>query len=160
MILFWNGACNGLFFLQKWGIPFAILSYSIMQKTEPGLDIYGLTVPMEWSYARDRPYKGDTVNEKRRMYMHLFYNIDKGAEDERNFDNKIARYYQELISGKEVEGHLKDYQQYFEVKKTPKRGIQVTVKNEAIRKAKRYFGYFALASNEKMDAFTALKIYR
>lgn len=130
------------------------------QNYEPGLDTYGLTIPVEWDYVQDRPYKGDTINETRRMYLHLYYNIDKGAEDERNFDNKIAQCYQELMSGKESESHLKDYQAYFEVKKTPKRGIQVTVKDEVIRKAKRYFGYFALASNEKMDAFTALKIYR
>lgn len=94
------------------------------------------------------------------MYLHLYYNIDKGAENERNFDNKISKYYNELICGEKNESHEKDYQKYFEIKKTPKRGIQVTVKNDAIREAKRYFGYFALASNEKMDAFTALKIYR
>jgi transposase len=94
------------------------------------------------------------------MYVHLYYNIDKGAEDERNFDKKISKYYNELISGANDESHEKDYQKYFEIKKTPKRGIQVTVKNEAIREAKRYFGYFALASNEKMEAFTALNIYR
>ncbi len=130
------------------------------QNYEQGLDTYGYTVPVEWTYTQDRPNKGDTLTEKRRLYLHLYYNIDKGAEDERNFDNKIATYYQELISGERKEGHEKDYQKYFEIKTTPKRGIQVTVKNEAIREAKRYFGYFALASNEKMEAFTALKIYR
>lgn len=130
------------------------------QNYEQSLDTYGYTVPTEWTYTQDHPYKGDALTEKRRMYLHLYYNIDKGAEDERNFDNKISKYYNELISGEKNESHEKDYQNYFEIKKTPKRGIQVTVKNDAIREAKRYFGYFALASNEKMEAFTALKIYR
>ena len=130
------------------------------QNYEPGLDTYGYTVPIEWDYTQDRPYKGDVITDKRRMYLHLYYNIEKGAEDERNFDNKIARYYQELMSGTKTESHEKEYQKYFDVKKTPKRGAQVAVRPDAIREAKRYFGYFALASNEKMDAFTALKIYR
>jgi transposase len=130
------------------------------QNYEQSLDTYGYTVPIEWTYTQDRPNKGDTITEKRRMYLHLYYNIDKGAEDERNFDNKISKYYNELISGEKNESHEKDYQKFFEIKKTPKRGIQVTVNNDAILEAKRYFGYFALASNEKMDAFTALNIYR
>ena len=33
-------------------------------------------------------------------------------------------------------------------------------KKEAIREARRYLGYFALISNKKMDAFTALHLYR
>ena len=127
---------------------------------EPGLDTYGYTVPIECNYKQERPYKGDVVTEKRRMYLHLYYNIEKGAEDERNFDNKIARYYKELLSGEKNESHEKEYLKYFEIKKTPKRGVQVTVRAEAIREAKQYFGYFALACNEKMDAFIALKIYR
>ena len=32
-------------------------------------------------------------------------------------------------------------------------------KEDAIKKARRYFGYFALISNETMDAFTALHLY-
>ena len=31
---------------------------------------------------------------------------------------------------------------------------------EAVRKTKRYYGYFTLLSNEKMDAMTALQLYR
>jgi len=49
---------------------------------------------------------------------------------------------------------------YFIVKDTPKRGRQVFNKEEEIKKARRYFGYFALITNEKMDAFTALHLYR
>ncbi|KMO85266.1 transposase, partial [Megasphaera cerevisiae DSM 20462] len=33
-------------------------------------------------------------------------------------------------------------------------------KEDAIKKARRYFGYFALITNEKMSAFTALHLYR
>ena len=46
------------------------------------------------------------------------------------------------------------------IKETPKRGLQISYNTEAILAAKRYLGYFALITNEKMDAFTALRLYR
>lgn len=49
---------------------------------------------------------------------------------------------------------------YFETKTTPKRGTKVTVKEEAVSRAKRYYGFFALLTNETMDAITALELYR
>ncbi len=56
--------------------------------------------------------------------------------------------------------HKKAYEQFFEVKTTPKRGRQVSYKEDAIKEARKYLGYFALITNEKMDAFTALHLYR
>ena len=37
---------------------------------------------------------------------------------------------------------------YFEVRTTPVRGIQIEPKNEVMQKARRYYGYFVLISNE------------
>lgn len=56
--------------------------------------------------------------------------------------------------------HEKQYQNYFSVKRSPKRGIQVSVRQETVAKAKRYYGFFILITNESMDAITALEIYR
>ena len=36
----------------------------------------------------------------------------------------------------------------------------MTIKEEAVQKAKRYFGFFALISNETMDTISTLEIYR
>ena len=49
---------------------------------------------------------------------------------------------------------------YFIVKNTPKRGIQVHYKDEAIQKKINQFGYFALLSNGVKDSSEALDIYR
>ena len=38
--------------------------------------------------------------------------------------------------------------------------MQVTVTEDVVKQTKRYYGYFALLSNEKMDAMTALQLYR
>lgn len=127
---------------------------------DEGIHTYGYTVTASWDYTQERPYKGDVIQEKRRIYIHYYYSIEKGAEDEQAFDQKIAGLYRELAEGSYVESHRKAYDRFFEVKTTPKRGRQVYYKEEAIREARRYLGYFVLISNEKMDAFTALHLYR
>ncbi|MDD3028606.1 MAG: IS1634 family transposase [Erysipelotrichaceae bacterium] len=127
---------------------------------DESINTYGYTVATDWNYSQERPYKGDVIKGKRRIYIHYYYSIDKGADEESAFDKRIARLYKELKEGKRVDSHEKAYAEFFEVKKSPKRGITVNYKEEAIRKARRYLGYFALISNEKMDAFTALHLYR
>ena len=124
------------------------------------LNTYGLTVSAEWNYTQDRPYKGDTIEEKRRIYIHYFYSIERGADEEQAFDKRIMEYCNELLEGKPVEDHKKAYARFFEVKDTPIRGRQVYYKEDEIKAARKYIGYFALITNEKMDAFTALHLYR
>ena len=127
---------------------------------DESIETYGYTVQTEWDYTQERPYKGDVIKDKRRIYIHYFYSIEKGAEDEQAFDKRIAGLCKELLEDKPVESHRKAYEQFFEVKTTPKRGRQVYYKEDAIKGARKYLGYFALITNETMDAFTALHLYR
>lgn len=127
---------------------------------DEGTATYGYTITAEWDYIQERPYKGDTLEEKRRIYIHLYYSIEKGADDEQAFDKRIAGLYDELQSGRLVEEHRKAYDRFFTVKETPARGRKVSPKEDAIREARRNLGYFALVTNEKMDAHTALHLYR
>ena len=122
--------------------------------------LYSITVPSEWGYAQTRPYKKDVLEKKHRIYIHLYYNIDRAAEDQKNFDRKLIGLRQELLSGKRVAEHEKLYSKYFFIKDTPARGIQVKANEQALKRARRYYGFFALLSNEKMDSITALELYR
>lgn len=123
-------------------------------------ELYARTVQAEWNYTQERPYKGDTLKAKKRIYIHYYYNIDKAAEDEKAFDKKLIGLRKELETGNQVPEHEKLYSKYFEVKTTPKRGTKTTVKQEAVLRAKKYYGYFVLVSNETMNAMTALETYR
>jgi len=123
-------------------------------------EIYCRTVRTTWNYVQEHPYKGVTVQESHRLYIHYYYNIDKAAEDEKAFDRRLFALKQELESGKRIPEHEKLYQKYFTIKTTPRRGTQVTVREENVSKAKRYYGFFALITNETMDAVTALELYR
>ena len=118
-------------------------------------ELYYHTVRASWNYEQVRPYKND-VNE-RRIYIHYFFNIDKAAEDEKSFDAHLITLRDEH---KRIAEHEKQYRKYFTVTSTPKRGTKASVIPEAVAKTKRYHGFFALVSNQKMDAIEALQLYR
>ena len=123
-------------------------------------DIYAQTTALKWEYKEKRPIKKDTLKKSKRMYLHIYYNKGKKADAEIKFHKKIIKLKRELESGKRNSKHEKQYTKYFKISKTAKKGIVVTVKNDAILKEESNFGYFTLISNDVKDATTALEIYR
>lgn len=127
---------------------------------DPNYELYTRTISTNWEYQQSRPYKGDTLKGKRRIYIHYYFNIERAAEDEKAFDRRLIQWRDELLQDKRVDAHESFYGKYFTVARTPKRGVKVEVKEDAVAKAKRYYGYFALITNQKMSAIEALQIYR
>lgn len=123
-------------------------------------DLYAYSTAISWAYSQERPYKGDVLKGKRRMYLHLYYNAEKAVEDERNLNTLLGTLQEELESGIRNPEHEKQYAKYFEVRTTPARGAKITARNEIIEEAKKNYGYFVLLSNEVKDPIEALEIYR
>ncbi|NLM29364.1 MAG: IS1634 family transposase [Methanomicrobiales archaeon] len=123
-------------------------------------ELYCKTLRTTREYTQKRPHKGDTLKERRRIYIHYYYNIDRAADDEKAFDRWLFALKREFEAGERVLGHEELYQKYFTIRATPGHGTRVSVKEEAIREAKRYYGFSALITNEPMDAVTALELYR
>ena len=124
------------------------------------LELYIFSKTIAWDYERNRPYKGDTIKETRRMYLHLYFNPDKCADDGKAFNRKLGRLKEELLAGKRVPENEKDYRKYFAIKETPKRGISLSYRQEEIDAARERYGFFVLVSNEVKDPVTALSLYR
>ncbi len=72
----------------------------------------------------------------------------------------MIKLKQELESGKRESEHEKLYEKYFTIKTTSVRGTKAQVREEVIANIRRYYGFFALITNETMDAVTALELYR
>lgn len=123
-------------------------------------DLYSCSTKIEWAYSQDRPYKGDTLKGKRRMYLHIFFNGEKALEDEKSFNTMLCTLQGELESGKRVQEHEKQYTKYFDCKSTPTRGTKVVVRQDVVNEAKKNYGYFVLLSNEVKGSIEALEIYR
>jgi len=126
----------------------------------PEYDLYALTQPVEWDYSQKRPYKGDVLQEKRRMYLHLYHSSERALEHEKTLNHLLVTLQHELESGRRRPENEKRYSTYFDVKTTPVRGAKVEAKDDAIEAAKKNYGYFALLSNDIKDPIMALETYR
>jgi transposase len=122
--------------------------------------IYALCRTIEWDYEQERPYKGDVLKSKRRAYLHLFYNPEKTAKDQTDMNDYLTSLYNDLAENTLKEYRMKDYDKFFDVTTTPKRGRKIKPKEEAMSQAARDYGYFAILSNEVKDPFEALSLYR
>lgn len=122
--------------------------------------LYCHTTMTEWNYSQERPYKGDVIKDKRRMYMHIYFSGEKALEHENRFNAMLDKLETELISGNRNPEHEKQYTKYFEINTTPKRGTKVAVKQEIVKNAEKDYGFFVLISNEIKDPITALETYR
>jgi len=122
--------------------------------------LYSYSLPVTWNYVQARPYKGDTIEANRRMYLHFYYCPERALEDEKAFYNKLTSLQEELENNQRDPDHEKQYSKFFTVKSTPVRGIKVVAREDALSEAKKNYGYFALMSNDIKDATIALDVYR
>ena len=121
---------------------------------------YGICRTIEWEYEQERPYKGDVIREKRRAYLQLFFDPEKAAKDLVEANDYLSKLYNDLVHKDLKDYRAKDYDKYFTVKETPKRGRKIAPKEEAMDEQNKNHGYFALLSNEVKDPYEALSLYR
>lgn len=126
----------------------------------PQFGAYGICRSIEWDYEQERPYKGDVLTGTRRAYLHVFYNPEKAAHDQISMNDYLNSLHRDLVEGTKKDYRMKDYDKYFDVTTTPKRGKKVTPNEEAMRQAAQNYGYFALLSNEVKEPAKALSLYR
>ena len=100
------------------------------------------------------------VPEIRSSDLHFYCNGHQVANDRAEFSAMLDQLEEELYSGECNAAHERLYDKYYEVKKTPKRGIHLTPKQEAIDEAQKNYGYFALISNGIKEPLETLQIYR
>jgi len=125
-----------------------------------GYELYVFSKSIAWNYEQSRPYKGDVISGDRRAYLHMYFNPDKKADDGKNFARKLDKLKAEILDGHRIAAHENEYKKYFTIKETAKRGITLTVNQDAVDKARERYGFFALISNDVKDPLAALSIYR
>lgn len=130
-------------------------------------DIYGVIhgpqgyqkLDNEILYVHSRLYPWG--NDKRRCYLHLYYNAYARANAIDQFTEDLVGYKKELESGDIVTAHQEAYDAFFVIKTTPKRGIRVSYNDEAVSQyINRYAGFQALLTNSIKDPMESLQIYR
>jgi len=98
---------------------------------------------------------------KRRAYLHVYYNAHQAADEFDRFTRELLTYKQEIESGRPDKAHEESYALFLRIRQTPKRGLSVSFNDEAIQKHRqRYAGFFCILSSKLKDPIDALHIYR
>lgn len=124
------------------------------------LKLYVMSFTEEWEYTEKKTRTGEIISDKRRIYLHFYYNDQKATDDKARFNAMLDRLENNLINGPLDPADEKLYQKYFIIKETPVRGVSYSFKEDAIRKAEKNYGYFVLMSNGIKDPVEAIRIYR
>jgi hypothetical protein len=121
----------------------------------------------EFSRVRRRSRNGKVAGEKetfsRRLYVHVYYSPVNEAGKELAFRKELLELKAQLEDG--ITTFTPSAQRKtgkYLICSTKGRGgrMKVGFNDKAIADAKKYFGYFALVSNQAMDTFAALENYR
>lgn len=124
------------------------------------LKLYVQSFTEEWDYTEKKSRSGEVVTDKRRIYIHYYYNDQKATDDKARFNHLLDKLETNLVEGHRDPVHEKLYAKYFDIHETPVRGITYSFKEDVIRKAEKNYGYFMLMSNGIKDPVQALQIYR
>ena len=132
---------------------------------------HGITLTLMRDFEKVRKYsnkknglqKGDKETFRRRVYLHLYFNQGRKAEEDACFDNDLIELRRIIEEGAEVDGLSKSAQskaaKYLQIKRHGGSAL-VSFNEPACRKAKRHHGYFALVSNCEKEPFECLLKYR
>lgn len=112
--------------------------------------------------ARGDKAVGALERFERRIYVHVFRSPDARSKRESAFNRRLYTVKVQLENGEELTESARRWaDRYMSVSRQGRGGRpKVSFKNEAIREARKYFGYFALVTNQAMGTFTALENYR
>ena len=120
-----------------------------------------------FTYKRKRTrggiQKGDIITEEHRLYLHLVLDTDKARLDKAFLVKDIQHVKKQLEGGVDPSLFTKEETRISDrylIIRNVRGKLAITLNDKAILKATRLCGYFVLVSNEKMDAFSALREYR
>ena len=132
---------------------------------------HGITFTLMRDFTKVRKYanrksglqKGDEEIFRRRVYLHLYFNSARRAEEAVDFDNDLIELRRNIEGCAKLEDLPENVQKkaakYLYIKRWGDKSY-VSFNEVACREAKKYLGYFALVSNREKDSFDCLRKYR
>jgi len=131
---------------------------------------HGITVSAMREFKKVRKYnnhhtgarKGDEETFTKRVYLHLFYNPSRKAENDATFENDMMELKRLVEVGEEgilSETALKKVDKYLLVRRISG-AVKVTFNEVTCAETKKYHGFFALVSNCEKEPFGCLSLYR
>jgi transposase len=159
---------NNINYMLKNDLRFMIPVPSKLSKFKQLVDKFRDSLEMPQNIIESDDYENviysqthTTTIDKKKVYYHVYMDTSKRIEFVRKFMLHIKQLYKELVENTLVRKHQKDYDTFFIVKQTPKRGRKITCKMDVVKMYRdKYVGYWAIITNNEKDASKALSFYR
>lgn len=132
---------------------------------------HGVKVMLKHDFEKVRKYanhksgieRGATETFSRRIYLHIFFNASRQAEDRTAFEADMLELKALIEGGADITELPKATQakvkKYLSIRTWGDK-VTVSFKERACKEAYKYHGYFVLVSNKEKDCFKALEKYR
>ena len=163
-------AYDGAWFRERMDDMLPLLnSPEAILEADPGIRGISRSAVLElkgtWAYRTANHEKGESYTMKRRVYLHLFLNVQKRAEEENNLARSVMLLKHDLEQGRldELNGSArKTALELFTIGRKGRNGMYgVTFNEEACHERLKRCGVFMLMSNSaKLTAEEALLTYR
>jgi transposase len=115
---------------------------------------------MDWDYTETKPRSGKVIKEKRRIYVHYYFNAQHAADDKARLNVLLDQLEYELLEGRRKPENEKLYHKYYIITSTPVRGTKIKPRQDTIHTAEKNCGFFVLLSNVIKDPVETLEVYR
>jgi transposase len=132
---------------------------------------HGITITLMRDFKKVRKYgsnksgiqKGDEEIFQRRVYLHIYFNLTRRAENDASFDTDLIELRDNIEAGVNVDDlpkhELNKVSKYLKIKRHGD-NVRVSFNEAACEETKKYHGYFALVSNCEKNPFECLRKYR
>jgi transposase len=131
----------------------------------------GVTVILMREFVKVRKYgssraglkKGDEETFRRKVYLHIFYNATRKADEDISFDQDliaIKKMLEEGVRYEELSASAQSKAEKYLTIRTWGKATHIGYNETACAMAKRYHGFFTLVSSSEKDTFSALSKYR
>ncbi|MCL2822903.1 MAG: transposase [Polyangiaceae bacterium] len=98
---------------------------------------------------------------RRRCYVHLYYNSTRAADDYDDFIKKLISCKEEHESGNRKDRNKDLYEPYLHLRKSAKGTVSVNYNDGEIEAYRnRYAGFFCILTNVRADSDAVLDVYR
>ena len=96
----------------------------------------------------------------RRLRVHVFHNADRALRERSDLTRTVLGLRDRVRRGSELSDHDRELASRYLRTSRRKGVISCTIRKDAIDDSSRYFGYFVIVTNAKVDASEALRLYR
>ena len=116
----------------------------------------------KYAYKKNGLQKGDKEIFSRRVYLHIYLNPARKAEEDTSFDDDLIVLRKYIEAGNSMEDLTKNEQKklskYLHIKPWGTK-VFVSFNEVACSEATKYHGIFALTANQEKDTFECLRKY-